>query len=129
MSKLAIFFTVTFPAKVKALWASLPPRTQQWLKGAEAAVVTAVVASFVAAPASNLTTKKGVLEFVAGVGSAAYGALRLYMAQQPITNALVKKTSTETVTVGDVSSTTSTSTETVQSAAPVSSPNANNPHK
>ncbi len=102
MNKIWTFFAVTAPAKLKALWAKLPPKTQQWLKGAEAAVVAAVVAAFVAAPASNFTTKKGIVEFIAGVGSTAYAALRLYMSQSPVTTVLVENT-TVTSTVGDVS--------------------------
>lgn len=95
-------------AKLVAFWNGLPDKTKQWLKGAEVAVATAVVTSYVAAPASDFHSKKGIAEFSAGVGAAAYGALRLYMAQSPIP-VLVKQTEqSETTTVGDVSKTTST---------------------
>lgn len=70
--------------KIEAVWLALPPRLRVWLKGAEVAVVTAVLASCVAAPVADFRTKKGVSEFAAGVLAAAYGALRLYVAQSPL---------------------------------------------
>lgn len=70
--------------KIEAVWLALPPRLRVWLKGAEVAVVTAVVASCVAAPVADFRTKKGISEFAAGVLAAAYGALRLYVAQSPL---------------------------------------------
>jgi hypothetical protein len=109
-----------FWLKVVALWAKIPAKYQQWLKGAEVAVATAVVAAFVAAPASDFATKKGIAEFAAGVASAAYAALRLYLSQSPIT-ALVKKTTRETQTVGDVSHTLETDITTVGGAGVVPS--------
>jgi hypothetical protein len=98
--------------KLIAFWNNLPPNTKQWLRGAEIAVVTGVVASFVAAPATDFSSAKGVTEFAAGVATAAYGALRLYMTQSPITALVTTKTASETVAVGAVSQTVS-STETV----------------
>lgn len=70
--------------KIMAVWEALPPKLRAWLKGAEVAVVTAVVASCVAAPVADLHTKRGISEFAAGVFAAAYGALRLYVAQSPL---------------------------------------------
>lgn len=88
--------------KLIALWDKIPTKTQTWIKGAEVAIVTAVVAYSVAVPAADLTTRKGIAEFATGVLGAAYGALRLYLAQSPVT-ALVKRTTKETDTVGEVS--------------------------
>lgn len=77
--------------KIVEFWDKVPAKWRQWIKGAEVSVATAVVAAFVAAPAANFHTKQGVLEFAAGVGAAAYAALRLYLTQSPIP-VLVKKT-------------------------------------
>lgn len=103
--------------KILAVWASIPPKTKQWLKGAEAAFVTAVVAAFIAAPATDLHTTRGIAEFVAGIGSAGYAALRLYMTQNPLPVTVQEKTSTQTLSVGDLSKTTSTTEVTTSGPA------------
>lgn len=117
MNKFFTFFGTTVPAKLKDIWSKLPPKVQQWIKGAEVAVATAVVSAFVATPASDFTTKKGIAEFVAGVGASAYAALRLYMTQSPIT-VLVKKTAvTKTDAIGELSKSTTVS-QTITSGGP-----------
>lgn len=90
-----------------AMWQKIPVNVRQWIKGAEVAVVTALVSGFVAAPASDFTTKKGIMEFVAGVGATAYGALRLYMTQSPVQNVIKEDVVSSVKTqVGAVSQTT-----------------------
>ena len=98
--------------KFIAFWNALPPKTQQWIKGAEVAIVTAIVAACIGAPASDFTTKKGIAEFASGVLAAAYGALRLYLTQPIPVGIEQKTTDSETKAVGDVSVTKSTTTET-----------------
>lgn len=92
-------------AKIVALWNNIPANTQKWIKGAEVAVATAIITAFVAAPASDFTTKKGIAEFAAGVATAVYGALRLYLTQSPVAMLVKKTTVSETRQVGEVSHT------------------------
>lgn len=96
-------------AKVVAFWKSLPPKVQQWLKGAETAVITGLVAYLATYRAADFTTKQGIAEFAAGIGAAMYAALRLYMTQSPIPMLVKKTTSSQTDSIGEVSSTTAKS--------------------
>lgn len=109
--------------KIVAVWDKIPVKYQQWIKGAEAAVATAVIAAFVAAPVSNFHTKEGIAEFAAGVGTAAYAALRLYLTQSPIP-VLVKKTEVSvTNSIGEVAVKT-TNTTSIVSGGPTLKPTA-----
>lgn len=103
---------------ILAAWGRLTPRQQQWLKGAEAAVVAAVVASCVAIPAADLHTASGIGKCVAGIAATAYGALRLYIAQSPVPVTTRHVVEAETQSVGDVSVSTSRSETTISGGTP-----------
>lgn len=104
---------------ILALWSKLTPKQQKWLKGAEAAVVAAVVASCVAIPAADLHTASGIGKCVGGVLATAYGALRLYIAQSPVPVTTRHVVETETQSVGDVSVSTSKSETTISGGTPL----------
>lgn len=81
-------------------WSKVPPPLKAWLKGAEVAVVGAVTAACIGVPATDFTNKESIAKLAAGVGAAAYGAIRLYMAQSPIQNVLQQTASSEKLTAG-----------------------------
>lgn len=103
-----------------AKWNALPAPLRKWLRGAEVAVITAVVASCVGAPMADFHSKAGIAKFVAGVGATAYGALRLYLAQSPVQQVIaeVQQTSEKTVET-PAGTTTETATKTTTIAGPV----------
>lgn len=84
--------------KLQALWIKTPLPVRRWIKGAEVAVVTAVVTAFVGAPAADFTTGEGITKFAAGVAAAAYGGLRLYLAQSPLATVVRESVVTEETT-------------------------------
>jgi hypothetical protein len=103
--------------KVIDFWQSLPPSIQRWLKGAEVAVGTAIIVGCTGVPFSDFTTKHGILKFLASVAVLAYGGLRLYLAQSPLPTLIKQTVESQTLTIGDISKTT-TSTETTTASAP-----------
>lgn len=102
---------------ILTLWRRIPPPVQQWLRGAEVAVVTAIVSAFAIAPLTDFTTKTGIAKFVAGIGGAGYAAFRLYVTQSPVQNVVKQVVTTEHATVDDISMSTSKS-ETTTGVAP-----------
>ena len=97
-----------------AMWGHIPSPVQKWIKGAEVAVVSAVVGGFVLLPVSDLTTKTGVFKFVGGIVSLAYGGLRLYITQSPVQNVIKEVVTEQTAKVGDVELTSSSSETTTK---------------
>jgi hypothetical protein len=86
---------------VSELWAKVPPTVKAWLKGAEVAILTAVVTAAMAFPAADFTTKARIWKFIGICAASAGGALRLYLSQSPIQSVVsetlaVKQTATET---------------------------------
>jgi hypothetical protein len=80
-------------------WNAIPKPVQTWLKGLEVAILTGTVSALIAFPASDLTTKAGVVKFVGIVAAAAGACVRLYLKQSPIQNVVEEIAASRTVTV------------------------------
>jgi hypothetical protein len=83
-------------------WKKIPVPLQNWLHGLEVVVVSSVIAAGIGAPATNWHSKESIAKFAAGVGAAAYGALRLYIAQSPVQNVLKQVEQTDRLSTGGV---------------------------
>ena len=68
---------------IYAVWMSIPPKLQGWIKGLEVAILTGAVSAAFAYPVSDFSTKEGIAKFIAVVVAAAGGAMRLYIIQSP----------------------------------------------
>lgn len=87
---------------ITSQWSKVPAPMKAWLKGAEVAVVGAVMAACIGIPATDFTDKTSIVKLAGGIAAAAYGALRLYMTQSPLQNVLQQTASSETLTAGGV---------------------------
>lgn len=103
---------------VLAWWVKLPEPVKKWAKGLEVAVVAALFTAFASAPIANLTTRTGWAEFIGGTVAAAYGAVRLYMMQSPISMVIKQVETSKTVSVGDITQTDTTKETLTQQQAP-----------
>jgi hypothetical protein len=105
---------------ILAQWNALPAPARKWLRGAEVAVTTAVIATCAIAPLTDFHTKAGIAKFAGAVAASAYTALRLYLAQSPVQQMIaeVQETTEKTTETPAGVTTTETANKTTTLSGP-----------